>query len=212
MNTALFSALCGVFVLGLLYAELRDSADLRRVFKPLASLAFVLVAVAAGALSSPFGQAVLAGLVLCAAGDLLLIPRAPKFFLAGMAAFAAGHAAFIAAFVIGDVAPSPLVFGTAAAMAAFAAGLFFWLKPGLKAFKIPVLVYAAIISAMVVASVAHWTARPTGQAALLVVAAAAFALSDVAVARDQFLRREFVNRLWGLPLYYAAQCLFAINV
>jgi hypothetical protein len=39
----------------------------------------------------------------------------------------------------------------------------------------------------------------------------AFYLSDLAVARDRFVARAFVNRLWGLPLYYAAQILFAVS-
>jgi hypothetical protein len=29
------------------------------------------------------------------------------------------------------------------------------------------------------------------------------------VARDRFLRHEFLNRAWGLPLYYGAQLLLA---
>jgi hypothetical protein len=29
------------------------------------------------------------------------------------------------------------------------------------------------------------------------------------VARDRFVRHEFANRAWGLPLYYGAQLLIA---
>jgi len=36
-----------------------------------------------------------------------------------------------------------------------------------------------------------------------------FWLSDLAVARDRFVRPGFVNPLVGLPLYYAAQLLLA---
>jgi uncharacterized membrane protein YhhN len=39
--------------------------------------------------------------------------------------------------------------------------------------------------------------------------ALAFTASDIAVARDRFVRHEFLNRAWGLPLYYAAQLLIA---
>ena len=41
------------------------------------------------------------------------------------------------------------------------------------------------------------------------VGALAFTASDVAVARDRFVKREFLNRAWGLPLYYGAQLLIA---
>ena len=42
-------------------------------------------------------------------------------------------------------------------------------------------------------------------------AAVAFYLSDVSVARDRFVAPGFGNRIWGLPLYYAAQLLFALS-
>jgi uncharacterized membrane protein YhhN len=41
------------------------------------------------------------------------------------------------------------------------------------------------------------------------VGALAFTASDISVARDRFARHEFLNRAWGLPLYYAAQLLIA---
>jgi hypothetical protein len=41
------------------------------------------------------------------------------------------------------------------------------------------------------------------------LAAVAFYLSDISVARDRFAQAGFGNRLWGLPLYYLAQLLFA---
>ena len=59
-----------------------------------------------------------------------------------------------------------------------------------------------------------WERRMTmlNVSARLALAAAGFALSDVSVARDRFGRESFLNRLWGLPLYYGAQCLFAVSV
>ena len=39
-----------------------------------------------------------------------------------------------------------------------------------------------------------------------------FFASDLSVARDVFVHRTFVNRLWGLPLYYAAQLCLAATV
>jgi len=43
------------------------------------------------------------------------------------------------------------------------------------------------------------------------VGALAFTASDVSVARDRFVKHEFVNRAWGLPLYFAAQLLLAVT-
>jgi uncharacterized membrane protein YhhN len=39
-----------------------------------------------------------------------------------------------------------------------------------------------------------------------------FAISDIAVARDRFVRQSLTNKIWGIPLYYLAQVLFAISV
>ena len=43
-------------------------------------------------------------------------------------------------------------------------------------------------------------------------AALLFYASDFFVARDRFVRPGFVNRLIGLPLYYAAQAWFAWTI
>jgi len=46
----------------------------------------------------------------------------------------------------------------------------------------------------------------------IALGAAMFALSDVSVARDRFVAKAFVNRAWGLPLYFAAQLILASTV
>jgi hypothetical protein len=48
-------------------------------------------------------------------------------------------------------------------------------------------------------------ARPEVRAGALL-----FYLSDLAVARDRFVRPGLANRLVGLPLYYAGQVLLAL--
>jgi hypothetical protein len=44
------------------------------------------------------------------------------------------------------------------------------------------------------------------------VGALMFTASDIAVVRDRFVKRGFLNRLWGLPLYYAAQLIIAWSI
>lgn len=216
MSPLLFVALCALSVAGLLVAEHRQSQRLKWLFKPAASLFFILVAIAAGTASktgmTPFGLAILAGLVLCALGDVLLIPKAAGTFLAGMAAFAAGHAAYIAAFFIGGVVIGPVAIGGLAATAAAGALLVAALWRELGSFRVPVIGYCAIISVMVAASLGHWRAAPDDASAALALAAIGFAASDISVARDRFGGAGYFNRAWGLPLYFAAQCLFALNV
>ena len=85
-----------------------------------------------------------------------------------------------------------------------------WLWPHLSGFyRLPVSAYIGVIAIM--ASMACASAYRTGVWALA-VGAVGFAASDVAVAREQFVTKSIVNKLWGLPLYYAAQLLLAWSV
>ena len=212
MTVWLLITLCIFCVFVLLWAKYRGDARLRWIAKPAASAAFVAAAFAGGAADSAYGAWVLAALELCLFGDVLLIPAGQKTFLAGMGAFAAGHAAYIAAFLTGEPAPTGLFLAGAGAMAVFAALSLRWLWPHLGAFRAPVAIYTAIIAAMVVAS---FLAAPPGSAApsaLVIAGAVGFAVSDLAVARDKFVAQGFFNRAWGLPLYYGAQLLLAASV
>jgi hypothetical protein len=46
----------------------------------------------------------------------------------------------------------------------------------------------------------------------VLIGAVAFYVSDLAVARQRFVRQQVLNRLWGLPLYYGAQLLLASSI
>jgi hypothetical protein len=39
-----------------------------------------------------------------------------------------------------------------------------------------------------------------------------FYASDLAVARDRFVARVFLNRAWGLPLYFGGQLVIAASM
>ena len=76
------------------------------------------------------------------------------------------------------------------------------------------LLYVVIISVMVMGALALWGQGPfsiTGRFMVL-IGAICFYVSDVFVARDRFIVKEFINRLAGLPLYYGGQFLLALSV
>ena len=98
---------CAALVAGCLLAEHRTSQRGLWLAKSLASAAFLWAAFSWGALASPFGRWLAAGLVACALGDVLLISkRAPRALRAGMLAFGVGHVLFAAAFVGHGLAPA----------------------------------------------------------------------------------------------------------
>ncbi len=203
---------CAIAVGVLLIAEYNGISRLKWAAKPAASLLFVLLALASGASESGYGVFILAGLVFCLIGDVFLIPDSKKSFLAGMAAFGLGHSAYIAAFLTNAADVSGLFVLAATAMALLSAGALRWLWPKLGALKWPVAGYSAIIAVM--ASTSVLAAPPLRPAPYwpAIIGAFAFAISDLAVARDQFIARNFFNRLWGLPLYYGGQLLLAASV
>ncbi len=199
--------LCAVAVAGLLWAELRGSRRGLWLAKPLASLAFIWAGLAAGALESSYGQLVLTGLVLCLLGDLLLIPlERPAVFRAGVFAFLAGHLAYSAAFLTQPLDGYGLA-GGAITLAVVLGGVLRWLGTSLPADMVwPVRIYMLVIGVM---STLACGVSAAGGPWAVAVGALAFTASDVSVARDRFVRHEFLNRAWGLPLYYGAQLLLA---
>jgi uncharacterized membrane protein YhhN len=192
---ALWLSLGAVSLCLLLLAELRGRPVLRAVSKLACSAGFLLLA-SSGDADSTFARWMLAGLALSALGDAALLSR--RTFLAGLGAFLAAHVAYTIAF-----APESEPSGFAALpLIAVGAVVVRWLWPRLGSLRVPVLAYCGAISAMV------WVALGTGRAAIA-VGAGLFYLSDVAVARQRFVRDDVRNRLVGLPLYYAAQYLLA---
>ena len=194
---------------GLLVAEGRGSQRGIYVCKPLASLGFLGAAVAAGALDSPYGRVILAALALSWIGDVLLMSSRSAVFLAGLGAFLLAHGAFGAAFCLRGEA-WPWTAGALALLILPAVIVSRWLRPHLPPeMRVPVHAYIAVITGMLALAVGTAAA---GSPALLLTGAVAFYLSDLSVANDRFVRPGFLNRLWGLPLYYAAQLCLAASV
>lgn len=202
------TAATATVVIALLIAERQRRGTW--IAKPLASLGFVAVAWLAGALQSSYGQAVLVGLVLCALGDVLLLPRgAGPAFLAGMASFALGHAAYGCAFWLRGAEPTATAI-TLSTMGGVAFLTLRWLDPRLPdEMRVPIRAYISVISVMVALAVGTSTAGGDPRPA---IGAIAFAISDLSVARERFVHPAFANLAWGLPLYYAAQLVLAWSV
>lgn len=198
-----------VAVVLLMVAEYRGDRTGKWTFKPLASTGFVAFALAAGALDTRYGIAVLVALFLSWWGDLLLIPKDKRAFLVGVMAFLLGHFGFGAAFVVAGVSWGWTLL---AALVLAVPGVLIgrWIVP--KApdkLKRAVVAYIVVITAMVALGVG--TVR-AGNEPLMLIAAFVFYLSDLCVARERFVTEGFVNRAIGLPLYYGAQLTFGVTV
>jgi uncharacterized membrane protein YhhN len=208
-------ALTVLALIGLLLAQRSEYRLGVWIAKPLASSGFVAVALAAGALEKIrdgdlYALALLAGLGLAWAGDLLLIPRGrPVVFRWGLFAFLLGHVAYGLAFASRGI-DSARAGAAALILLIPALGVLRWLGPNLPGeLRMPIRAYVVIISGMLalaLATVAH------GSDPLIALGAALFYASDLAVARDRFIAPGFVNAAWGLPLYYAGQLVLALTL
>ncbi len=203
-------ALTTVSLAGALWAEHAGRTVALYVAKPLASMGFLVTAWGAGALDGgPWGHWLFVGLVLCMGGDILLMPRDNQAaFKLGILSFLLGHLAYTGGFFALGVDPGTV--GVAAvAVVLTAAVILRWLWPHVTApMKVPVAAYITVISTMV--TVAFGTSG-AGHTRLLLIGALAFFASDLAVARQRFVKPALINRLWGLPTYYIAQHILALT-
>ena len=208
MTISLF--LYALIVLALLIAELREDRRAQYFFKPLAAFGFVILALQFGALESTYGKLILAGLIACAVGDVFLLARkSRRLFKAGMIAFALGHIFYLIGLGLQfnglDVAGYIVV-----ALTVLTALIFYlWLKPSLdKGMRGFTFIYTVIITLMVTASIGRFNyylkyAAPLG--------AIMFAISDMFVARDRFVKSSPMNTIAITPLYFGAQALFGFS-
>lgn len=192
----------------LLYGEWKGRLGVRVVGKPFASLGFIVAAIGFGALESRYGNIVLAGLILGAFGDVCLLGGGKKSFIAGLVSFLLGHVAYVVAFASLPISTSHALIA-AIVMAVVMALIARWVFPHAPDMRVPIGIYMLVIAAMCVVAVG---AGAAGAPWMIPVGALMFTVSDIAVVRDRFVNTAFVNRLWGLPLYYAAQLLIAWSI
>jgi uncharacterized membrane protein YhhN len=194
-------------VLSLLQAIRSGDRVLEVISKTAASAAFAALGATRWSAGDPVATWLLAGLVLCAVGDVCLLWD--RSFDLGLAVFLLGHLAYVGAFRAAvPMAGWPLLVAAPVALAGIGAAS--WLWPRLGARRAPVLLYILAISLMVWGALSTlargalpWTAG---------VGAVLFYLSDLAVARQRFVHADFLNRGLGLPTYYAAQVLLALTI
>jgi uncharacterized membrane protein YhhN len=196
----------------LLYFEKTGLRLGRIVTKSLLSLLFVITVFLQPNANEAFTRYLKIGLILCLGGDVFLALPGLKWFRTGLAAFLLGHGLYILAFnslvpFNGWFSPGDfLILG-------ISLGASRWLWPHLGAMKLPVLAYVAVITLMVFGAweVFNRLDLPFTGKALIFWGAILFYLSDLFVARDQFIKKAFSNRLIGLPLYYTGQFLLAFS-
>ncbi len=205
----IFLLLCAAAVLAILVADAGGRPRWAGAAKVAASCAFVGFALSRGVADAPGGGVVLLALALCWLGDVLLIGSGRAAFLGGLSAFLLGHVAFGVAFLDKGVA-APGILAGAVVFGVLVGGALRWLGPHVEGAMVwPVRAYVGVIAAM--GALAAGATAATGDVRLL-AGAFIFAVSDLFVAREQFVMKTLWNRRVGLPLYYGSVLLLAASL
>lgn len=153
--------------------------------------------------------ALMAALVLSAAGDWFLAQRTDKQFLMGLGSFLAGHFGFIIAMALltDFSAIAPWQFGVAGALWAFALVniAVFWNRYG--SMRVPVILYAHIITLMGAAAV--FANLGSGW---VLVGAALFILSDATIGLERFGKPYPGSRVFVWSTYIAAEYILLFGI
>jgi uncharacterized membrane protein YhhN len=201
-------------LVGLLVTRKKNRVGPVIVFKTVLSFLFVLLALTASYDNVIYYRLILSGLVLALVGDVCLaIPRRVAFKV-GLGAFLIAHVLYIVAFA---GLSSPEEWWPVALMteAVFIGGVFLtWLRPHLGNMRIPVFLYTATAGLTLAGAISLFLNAQVARSGAVVILAGTslFIVSDLFVARHRFITPSFVNRLYGLPLYYAGQFLLAFSV
>jgi uncharacterized membrane protein YhhN len=198
---------------GLLYFEKRGNpAGVLLTKAPLSAL-FILAAALQPQTHRTYYFLLLAGLGLCLVGDICLVFSRRIMFLTGLIVFLLGHVFYSVAFFHLSQTNSWIWVAAAGALIA-GTWIYGWLKPHLGSLKVPVLLYIFVISLMVfgACSVAGDVALVQRGRFMVLIGAVLFYFSDIFVARNRFIKKEYLNRLCGLPLYYCGQFLLAFSI
>ena len=207
----LWATMCALMCGLTLWSQHQQQTTWAGVFKTLASLCFFLptLFMLFNGQTDNFLLFMFFGFGLSLVGDVLLIKTGDKrLFLFGLVAFLLAHIAYSWSFIDAGVRRYELL-TTMMVVGAAMIGCYIWLFKHLKGLmKTAVPMYLAAMGLMLIAAMI--TRHPAQQ--LIVTGAVLFAQSDLFVARQRFVSPDFINRLIGLPMYYAAQFMLIFAV
>jgi uncharacterized membrane protein YhhN len=202
------AAVSGIWVVGS-----RSGFPTWQGFPNTASTTMLLLGGAAGAnrgVPSRYRWSIVAGLGCSALGDaFLMLPG--DYFVAGLGSFLAAHVCYLWAFtgdsrLAGRIMPF-VVWGI------WGIVLVSWLWPGVtRSLRIPVVLYAAALSAMAAQAATRAASRCDAAAIVAAVGAGLFVVSDSALAFQRFCHPLEWGGILVLGTYFAAQGGIALSV
>jgi uncharacterized membrane protein YhhN len=201
--------LCGVVTACLcIRAKYADARKQFYTFKPLTTALVIIVAVLSGyGQRSGYWYLIVAGLLLCLAGDVfLMLPD--DWFVHGLLSFLGAHIVFAVAFLSVTRAVTPWL---VVSVLVVASALYAALYRGLAKMKIPVLVYVIAISVMAWRAWEGWLDRPAAGSLMAAGSTILFMISDSTLAFDRFRGHFRSAQAVILSTYFASIVLLSLS-
>ena len=190
---------------------------LRYITKPLITISLMLFVFFTIKRKSRFSNKIIAGLFFSLLGDVLLMfaPTEEAFFMFGLGAFLIAHLFYISAFYLDStnkidvenrhVFPIFTVFGF------FCIVFYYSIHSYLGGMKIPVLVYAFVISMMAITAALRYGKTNEKSFVMILIGALLFMISDSLLAYNKFVEKLEVGHLLVMVTYMLAQFLIGIG-
>ena len=199
------------------YAAWMQKLRLYYATKPIVLIILIALFVLWGGLHPP-ALPFLVGLGLSLLGDIFLIPRSQRWFLAGLIAFFLAHVSYVCGL---NAAPAPLFPTLLAAAAAglLLGALFVYVirktgkKPELKPMRKVFLPYAAVLVLMAASAVLclFRSAWPLPAAVMCASGGLLFLTSDLLHSADRMGKRIPHAKFWIIATYHLGQFLIVLG-
>jgi uncharacterized membrane protein YhhN len=191
-----------------IFFDARGRWRLVYIFKPLAMIAIIALAISAQDPRPRYQAWILAGLGSSLVGDVFMMLR-NKRFLEGLTSFLAAHVFYIIAFL--PKGNSRLHFGTLLPFLIYALFMMRILAPYLGKMRPPVYVYVIALTAMAALAAERYVEAGGGKALSAFAGALLFVVSDSVLAANRFVKRFPAAQAVILSSYFAAQVLIALS-
>jgi len=149
------------------------------------------------------------GLIFSLLGDIFLMLKSDKF-MQGLVSFLIAHIFYIVAFL--DSAKIDLNLYAIIPIALIGIGYLAVLLPKTGNLKIPVLIYALILQAMVITADMFYQTALTTSSLMVLIGAIWFMLSDSILAFARFVKAFKFAQIAVLSTYYIAQTCIVLSL
>jgi len=194
-----------------LIADLNDLEWLVYISKPLITISLIIFIWKEIKHQGRFSKRIIGGLIFSLFGDVFLIFSGVNqlYFMAGLGAFLFAHLFYISAFFVDyhkkEQANKTYVWTAIIVFGTYCIGFYFYLRPHLGDLKIPVMIYAFVISLMAIMAVSRVNKVNTASFNLVLVGALFFVSSDSFLAYFKFVEPSEYSGLIVMSTYMIAQ-------